>query len=118
MGPSNPIDEVPESIRLGHDDGRVLALVAAGEFAGEQLRGTADSAKGVLDLVGKAARELAHGVLQGHVALVPVDADEAVEALELDEQLGRRQRRDGVVDAHHPVGEAERRLALGERLSG
>ena len=109
------VDQIAQAVGLGNDDGGVLPL-GFRQLARQQLRGAAYAAQGVSDLVREAAPELAHGVLHRRLPLVAVDADEAVQALELDQQLPLRERRDGVAGAHRPVRQAQRHVALGERL--
>jgi len=72
-----------EAFGLAEDDVGVFAQVAAVELLRQQLRGAANAAQRIFDFVGEAADEIAGGVIGRDQRLLAVDAQRAVDGLEL-----------------------------------
>ena len=59
------------------------------QLAFEKLRGAANTAQRILDFVRESAHELARRLLHRHVMIVAVDAQQAIERPDLEQQLSR-----------------------------
>ena len=82
------IDQISQPVGFFDDDPRVVALAFGLEFALQQLRGAADAAERILDLVREAANQLARRRLHRNVVVVAVDPQQSVERHDLDQQFG------------------------------
>jgi hypothetical protein len=94
-GAQQPVDECAQPIRLLDDDARVLAQRPFRQLALEQLRGAADAAEGVFDLVGQTAHHHARGLLCAEEVLLAADAQQAIHRLQLDQVCQGPSRRAG-----------------------
>jgi hypothetical protein len=95
VGAEQAVDECAQAIRLADDDARVLAQRPFRQLALEQLRGAADAAERIFDLVGQAAHDGARGLLCAEEVLLAADAQQAVHRLQLDQEFQGPARRAG-----------------------
>ena len=94
------IDETGEAVGLADDDVGVFALFVVIELALEQLRGAANPAQRVLDLVGQLPNHLSPGAVLDQQRIFAADLRAASDVRDFDKQGSRRNgnRRDTAID--------------------
>ncbi|MCY1354061.1 hypothetical protein D9M69_404200 [compost metagenome] len=120
VGAEHAVDQIAQAVGLLDDHVGVVAQVVFRQLAGQQLRGAADAAERVLDLVGQAAHQQLGGFLLGQLRFFLGDAQQAVARLHFQQQQGFaavQQRGHGVVDGQGLAGQrGDHGFALGERM--
>ena len=86
MRREQPVDERLQPVRLADDHLRVFAQLRPVELALEQLRGAADAAQRILDLVREAADQFAVRLLLLQQPLLARDLQLLVDVPELEQQ--------------------------------
>ena len=86
--PEQRVDQPGQPVGLADDDVGVLSQLVADQLPVEQLRGAAQAAERILDLVGELANHLPSGTVLDEQRILAIDARPPGDVVQFDENPG------------------------------